>query len=220
MRQLKQQRAVETREAILHAAAAVFDELGYAGASINRILERSGTTAGALYFHFGSKETLARAVMQAQSETIVPLLTSEGLQRLVDITMIWSHQLQTSTLLRAGVRLTTEQSAFGMEDAARPYEEWATIMQECLVTAEARGELQAGVDPGELAELVVETCTGMQLFAAAATGRADLPQRAVRMWKLLLPGVAVPATAIRVKIDPERGRAAVYGTLPEASPTA
>ncbi|MDX2542444.1 ScbR family autoregulator-binding transcription factor [Streptomyces sp. WI04-05B] len=216
MRQLKQQRAVETREAILHAAAAVFDECGYAGASINRILERAGATSGALYFHFTSKDGLARAVMQAQPRTIMPLLTSEGLQRLVDITMIWSHLLQTDTLLRAGVRLTTEQSAFGMEGAATPYQEWAAIMEECLVTAAERGELQAGVDPKELAELVVETCTGMQLFSAAATGRADLPQRAVRMWKLVLPGVAVPALAVRIVIDPEQGRAAVYGSLPAA----
>jgi AcrR family transcriptional regulator len=219
MRQLKQRRAVETREAILQAAAVAFDESGYAGASINRILERSGATTGALYFHFGSKEALARAVMQAQPQTIVPLLTSEGLQRLVDITMIWSHLLQTDTLLRAGVRLTTEQSTFGMEGAATPYQEWAAIMQECLVAAVERGELQAGVDPQELAELVVETCTGMQLFSAAASDRADLPQRAVRMWKLLLPGIAVPALAFRITIDPERGRAAVCGSLPDASST-
>ncbi|MFJ8859540.1 ScbR family autoregulator-binding transcription factor [Streptomyces sp. NPDC102451] len=217
MRQLKQQRAVETRQAILHAAAVVFDESGYAGASINRILERSGVTAGALYFHFESKEALARAVMQAQSDTIVPLLTAEGLQRLVDLTMIWSHQLQTNTLLRAGVRLTTERSAFGMEDAATPYQDWAAIMESCLVRAEERGELQAGVAPKELAEFVVEACTGMQLFASAVSGRADLPQRAVRMWELLIPGVAVPSLAVRIKIDPDRWKAAAYGTLPEAT---
>lgn len=219
MRQLKQQRAVETREAILHAAAAVFDEFGYAGASINRILERSGATSGALYFHFRSKEALARAVMEAQPRTIIPLLTSEGLQRLVDITMVWSHLLQTNTLLRAGVRLTTEQSAFGMEGAATPYQEWAAIMEECLLAAAQRGELQAGVEPKELAELIVEACTGMQLFSAAASGRADLPQRVVRMWRLVLPGVAVPALAVRITIDPEHWKAVVCGSLPDASPT-
>lgn len=189
---------------------------GTAGASINRILERAGATSGALYFHFTSKEGLARAVMQAQPRTIMPLLTSEGLQRLVDITMIWSHLLQTDTLLRAGC--PPDDGAERVRHGGRRDSLPGVGGHHGGVPAHGRGagELQAGVDPKELAELVVETCTGMQLFSAAASGRADLPQRAVRMWKLVLPGVAVPALVVRIVIDPEQGRAAVYGSLPAA----
>ncbi|GHF27699.1 MULTISPECIES: ScbR family autoregulator-binding transcription factor [Streptomyces] len=199
----KQERAVQTREAILRAAAEVFDEYGYAGASVNRILERAGTTAGAMYFHFKSKEGLARAVMGAQPQTIVPLLDSQGLQRLVDITMIWSFQLQRDPLLRAGVRLATEQS--GLQDATS-YVEWAQIMADCLVVASDKGELQAGVDPQETAEFVVEACTGMQIYSSVTTGRQDLPERVVRMWHLLLPGIAVPAVVARTEVSPSRVR--------------
>ncbi|MGW2491636.1 ScbR family autoregulator-binding transcription factor [Streptomyces sp. NPDC001606] len=204
MRQPKQQRAVQTREAILRAAAAVFDELGYSGASINRILERAGTTAGALYFHFKSKEGLAHAVMLAQPETIVPTSDSHGLQRAVDITLIWAQQLQADLMLRAGVRLTTEQTTFGMEDAAKPYQQWAEIMEEHLREAADNGELQAGVEPRELAEYIVESCTGMQLYSKAVSGREDLMDRVLRMWRLLLPGIAVPAVAVRTRLDPDR----------------
>lgn len=199
----KQERAVQTREAILRAAAEVFDEYGYSGASINRILERAGATAGAMYFHFKSKEGLARAVMNAQPETIVPLLESEGLQRLVDITMIWSFQLQRDPLLRAGVRLATEQT--GLQDATS-YVEWAQIMRDCLTVARDKGELQAGVDPHEMGEFIVEACTGMQLYSAVVSGRTDLPERAVRMWRLLLPGIAVPAVVARTEVNPSRVR--------------
>ncbi|MEU7169593.1 ScbR family autoregulator-binding transcription factor [Streptomyces morookaense] len=199
----KQERAVQTREAILRAAAEVFDEYGYAGASINRILERAGATAGAMYFHFKSKEGLARAVMGAQSQTIVPLLDSQGLQRLVDITMIWSFQLQRDPLLRAGVRLATEQS--GLQDATS-YVEWAQIMADCLVVASDKGELQAGVDPQETAEFIVEACTGMQIYSSVTTARQDLPERVVRMWHLLLPGIAVPAVVARTEVNPSRVR--------------
>ncbi|MFJ9816703.1 ScbR family autoregulator-binding transcription factor [Streptomyces sp. NPDC101151] len=206
MRQPKQQRAVQTREAILRAAAAVFDELGYSGASINRILERAGTTAGALYFHFKSKEGLAHAVMHAQPETIVPMADSHGLQRVVDVTLVWAYQLQVDLMLRAGVRLTTEQTTFGMEDASGPYQQWAQIMEEYLREAADRGELQAGVDPRELAEYIVESCTGMQLYSAAVSGREDLMDRVLRMWRLLLPGIAVPAVAVRTRVDRDRVR--------------
>ncbi|MFE1766878.1 ScbR family autoregulator-binding transcription factor [Streptomyces angustmyceticus] len=203
---------METREGILRAAAEVFDEMGYAGAGINRILERAGATAGSLYFHFQSKEGLARAVMSRQSERILPLLDSEGLQRLVDITLVWSRQLQTDVVLRAGVRLTTEAGTLGMGDAVKPYAAWAQVMEECLQTAREQGELQAGVDPVQVAEHLVATCTGMQLFSeAASTDRADLPQRTERMWQLLLPGIAVPATVVRLDLDPRRA-VALLGT--------
>jgi AcrR family transcriptional regulator len=141
----KQERAVQTREMILLAAAEVFDEYGFSGASITKILKRAGATAGAMYFHFESKEGLARAVMNAQPETIVPWLESTGLQRLVDITLTWAHQLQVDPMLRAGVRLTGEQGTFGSRDAT-PYTAWVEIMKEDLQAAAGKGELLPGVE--------------------------------------------------------------------------
>jgi AcrR family transcriptional regulator len=200
---VKQERAVQTRESLLRAAAEVFDEFGYSGASINRILKRAGLTAGALYFHFDSKEDLARAVMNSQPETIVPWLDSRGLQRLVDLTLNWARRLQVDPLLRAGVRLTNEQTSFGLQDAS-PYQQWVEIMAECLRDAHERGELQAGVEPGEVAAFVVEACTGMQMFSAVVSGRQDLMERVTRRWRLLLPGIAVPAIVARTELGAER----------------
>lgn len=216
-RQPKQQRGVQTRNQLLRAAAEVFDESGYAGASIKLILQRAGVTAGALYFHFASKEELARAVMNAQSDSIVPWLETEGLQRLVDLTLIWEQQLRSDPLLRAGVRLTGEQGAFGIRDAT-PYQEWGRIIGDCLQVAAERGELQAGVDPVELAEFVVEACTGMQAYSAVASeARADLGERVVRMWRLLLPGIAVPAVIARTEASEARSQEAFQTVLASRS---
>ncbi len=205
--QPKQERAIQTRKEILRAAAVVFDQAGFAGASINRILAEANLTAGALYFHFKSKEDLARAVMTAQPDSILPWLSSEGLQRLVDITLVWAHQLQTDILLRAGVRLTTEQGAFGVRDVA-PYQDWSRIMADCLRVAVEKGELQAGIDPVELAEFVVEACTGMQTYSAVVSeDRADLVDRVIRMWRLVMPGIAVPTVIARTEVSPARAKA-------------
>lgn len=206
MAQLKQERAEQTRRVLLHAAAEVFDEFGYAGASITRILKRAGVTAGALYFHFGSKEGLARAVMNSQPEAIGPLLADGGLQRLIDLTLVWSWQLKRDPLLRAGVRLTNEQSAMGALDAG-PYEEFRGIMAGYLMEARDLGELQPGVDPVVVAEFVVSACTGMQMYSNVVSGREDLPERTQQMWKLLLPGIAVPAVIARAEAAPARGAA-------------
>lgn len=207
MAQPKQERAEQTRRALLHAAAEVFDEFGYAGASITRILKRAGVTAGALYFHFGSKQDLAKAVMNSQPESLVPLLTAGGLQRLIDLTLVWSWQLQRDPLLRAGVRLTNEQTSIGDALNADPYEEFRGIMTECLREAREEGELQPGVDPVVVAEFVVAACTGMQMYSNVVSGRRDLPERTQQMWNLLLPGIAVPSVIIRAETAPARGAA-------------
>lgn len=199
----KQARAVQTRASILRAAAEAFDEFGFAGASINQILKRAGVTSGAMYHHFESKEALARALMNAQPETIVPWLESTGLQRLVDMTLIWSHQLQTDPLLRAGVRLTGEQATFGMQDSS-PYESWTEIMVDCLEVAAERGELQPGVEPRAVAEFLVDSCTGMQTVATVVSGRKDLGDRVTRMWQLLLPGIVVPTVIMRTQVGTDR----------------
>ncbi|MFI2313651.1 branched-chain amino acid aminotransferase [Streptomyces sp. CB00072] len=204
---LKQERAEQTRRALLHAAAEVFDEFGYAGASITRILKRAGVTAGALYFHFGSKEDLAKAVMNSQPDALVPLLAAGGLQRLIDLTLVWSWQLQRDPLLRAGVRLTNEQASMGDSMNADPYEKFRGIMTSCLHEAREDGELQPGIDPTVVAEFVVAACTGMQMYSNVVSARRDLPERTQQMWNLLLPGIAVPSVITRAEATPARGAA-------------
>lgn len=198
-----QQRAVETRVAILRAAAEVFDQHGFVGASISKICDRGGTTQGAIYFHFDSKEDLAREVMNAQPSVIMPRLESDGLQRLVDITLLWSRQLQEDPLLRAGVRLTNEQHTFGLNEET-PYREWATIMGDTLEAARERGELLGTVDPQRVAEFVVAGCTGLQMYSNVVCGRTDLTERTVEMWQFLLPGIAVPQLVARIDVSLDR----------------
>ncbi|WP_455403035.1 ScbR family autoregulator-binding transcription factor [Streptomyces bambusae] len=203
---LKQERAVRTRQAIIFAAAEVFDEFGYHGASMREIMKRAGITLGAVYFHFPNKEALAIAVMNSQPETIMPKLTSAGLQRLVDLTLVWSHQLQVDKILRAAVRLAVEQAGFGMRDSDS-YEEWRQIMEDCLTEARERGELLESVDTHKIAEFVVGACTGMQLYSDLVARRKDLPRRTVNMWELLIPSIATEYGRKAVKVSQRRAAA-------------
>lgn len=50
------------REAILEAAIELIRQHGVAGMSISDVIARSGTSAGAIYHHFGSKERLVLEV--------------------------------------------------------------------------------------------------------------------------------------------------------------
>ncbi|MEU0743913.1 ScbR family autoregulator-binding transcription factor [Streptomyces sp. NPDC006134] len=203
MVKLQQDRAIRTRQSIIRGAAEVFDEYGFNGASISRIMKRAGVSQGAMYFHFKSKEELARAVMNAQPDTVVPRLDSHGLQRIVDMTFVWARQIQRDVLLRAGVRLTNEQEGTSVRDAS-PYQEWVKILEITLRQAQQEGEVVESVDVRRLSEFLVSACTGMQMYANAASGRQDLPERVAAMWQILLPGIATEQIAGSIDLDVHR----------------
>lgn len=59
------------QERILEAAAQAFAERGYEGASLNRIIERSGISKGALYYYFEDKADLFSTVMEHAIERVM-----------------------------------------------------------------------------------------------------------------------------------------------------
>ncbi|MDT0615363.1 ScbR family autoregulator-binding transcription factor [Streptomyces lancefieldiae] len=202
--QPKQARALKTRDDILRAAATTFDELGYKGASMREIMRRAGVTLGALYFHFENKEALAQAVMLAQTGELTANLDSEGVQRIVDFSMTWAHQLNVSPLIRAAVRLAVEQQSLGIGDDIS-YGDFEAIFVGWLETAKENGELAPGVVPGHVAQFLVGAFTGIQHYAQLAGSLPDLPTRVERMWQLLLPGIATSEVVERIVVDPSRG---------------
>ena len=54
----RQQRAVETRDRIVDAAARIFGEHGYAHGTTNRIAEEAGISVGSLYQYFPNKDAI------------------------------------------------------------------------------------------------------------------------------------------------------------------
>lgn len=56
----------QTREALLEAAARLFDAQGYSATSIADIAEEAGYTTGALYSNFSSKEDLFLSLLERQ----------------------------------------------------------------------------------------------------------------------------------------------------------
>jgi AcrR family transcriptional regulator len=204
----QQARAVRTRRTILEAAAAVFDELGYEGASTTEILARSGLTRGALYFHFPSKEAIADAVVDAQSEALVPPRNKVRLQATIDLTMGFAQRLRTDVVLRAAVRLSMEQATYKTPTAAA-YRGPADVILGLLTQAQESGELLPTVDPGEVTQLIVGSFTGIQLLSQVYEDRRDLPGRIAALWKYLLPSLAIPGLLPHLVADPERGAAAL-----------
>ncbi len=60
----KAEQSDRTRTALLNAARRLFGEQGYVATSTQDIVESLGVTRGALYYHFGNKAGLFRAVFE------------------------------------------------------------------------------------------------------------------------------------------------------------
>jgi len=67
-------RSVETRRALIEAAAQVFVERGFYGATVREIAGRAGFTNPVLYYHFGCKEELYDAVIRSGFERFRELI--------------------------------------------------------------------------------------------------------------------------------------------------
>jgi AcrR family transcriptional regulator len=207
----RQERALRTRRAVLVAAAEVFDETGYEAATISQILERAGVTKGALYFHFASKEELARGVLAAQRDALPEMPCRPlKLQQLTDGALLLAHMLKSDPLLRGGIRLTLDHGNPQLSDARRgPMRDWEEFTRSVLQAADDAGELLPAVDLDTLSRVIVGAFTGVQVHSDITTGRADLPERVAELYRYLLTAVAVPGVLIRVDFAPERA-AKVY----------
>jgi AcrR family transcriptional regulator len=95
-----QERSRETVQAILEAAAQVFERHGYAAGTTNRIAQRAGISVGSLYQYFPNKDAILVALTEQHLEEgtarIAPLLLGfasrpptieAGVRQLVDTTI-------------------------------------------------------------------------------------------------------------------------------------
>ncbi|MFD5873143.1 ScbR family autoregulator-binding transcription factor [Streptomyces sp. NPDC060322] len=198
----RQQRAIRTRRIFLEAAAEVFDEHGYDAATIAAILDRAGLTRGALYFHFTSKEELARGVLQeaVTSDGVTPQVFK--LQEWVDIALLLAYRLPREPLLSASIRLSVDPRARSLFGTRWP--DWIVLGTEILTEAKDRGELLPHVDPGVTSRLFVGAWTGVQLVAESMAEPPDLVAEISALFELILPNNAVPGVLARLDTSPHR----------------
>ncbi|MEV0603784.1 ScbR family autoregulator-binding transcription factor [Streptomyces sp. NPDC050315] len=181
---------MRTRQAVLVAAAEVIGERGYEAATIAEIIQRAKVTKGALYFHFPSKDALARAVIAEQTEMLVPPPSDSRIQDVIDFSHQVARALREDPVLQAGTRIAVE-TTFSHQPMV-PYQDWIEIVTRMFTDARERGELLPAVNPAKAAEFVVSAYMGVQLFSHAAANRADLHERVTSLWRHVLPSLTPP----------------------------
>src|SRR3954447_2986366 len=201
-------RGHRTRQLIIERTSSVFDQQGFAGATLNQLVAATGLTRGAFYFHFESKDALAEAIVQTQQERWLPVVDElersepDPLRRLICVTYRSGALFQQDQVMRAGSRLMTERSLIRRQ-LWRSYPWWVNTIRRLLNEAaddladtssiasdfwppadEVPEDVPRGISA--LAEHLVGMWTGVQQQAMAA-GRNDLPERVRASWMTTLP---------------------------------
>jgi AcrR family transcriptional regulator len=139
-------RGQRTRQLILESTAQVFDKQGYAGATLNRLVESTGLTRGAFYFHFESKDALAVAIAEEQAlrwdqlRRRVEATEADPLRRLVSLICATAFAFRDDATVRAAARLLLDRGLIERE-LPRTAPWWRDVIIGYLHAADAQGRL-------------------------------------------------------------------------------
>lgn len=149
--------AEASRQALLDAAVALFDERGYDGATVREIGERAAVDAALIARYFGCKENLYLATLEGRERAC---LEGSGLEVLAQI-LGRSEEHGTGPVLRAMASATLTDS---MREQAR------AVMGERVVAPLAQRLRERGVaDPEVRAEVLVAIAVGIATTRAGGT---------------------------------------------------
>ncbi len=159
-----------TRRLILERAAPVFNQRGYAGASMSELVEATGIEKGGIYNHFGSKEELAVEAFDYAISLIVDGYAAVqedkvGLDRLVAIIRVfgdWTgHPLVAGGCPIMNTAIEADDTNPALAARARAaMDSWHRLIGSIVKEAKARNEIDDDIDPYELATLVTSTLEG------------------------------------------------------------
>ncbi|MEU9115954.1 TetR family transcriptional regulator [Streptomyces sp. NPDC048483] len=190
---MRQERAEQTRRALIAAAGAEFDRHGYAGTSLARISATAGVTMGALTFHFPSKAGLADAVQAAGAATTRAALCRlaaqpvPALQSVIDLTHALAQLLAETVGVRAASRLSRERPGTCVTWRSL----WLPALQDALARADAEHGPHAGLK--DLETLVVYLVSGAEEVIRAGGQSAGVRDQLTRIWAVALAGTPAPA---------------------------
>jgi AcrR family transcriptional regulator len=185
----RETRKAATRARLLEAAARVYAEHGFAGATLDDVAEEAGLTKGAVYGHFGSKNNLLVALMEeylaaeiAEQVALFDRDTTTWKRPLAGSDQ-WMHELDESP---AAFRLLVEFWVASSRDEA------------------LRARFAAGL------EALRETFAGFAAESAADAGVPTDPMAARHFANVML-GLSIGLGMIRIA-DPDHLSPALLGS--------
>ena len=187
--------ASRTREGLLDAAFVEIYRSGFQGSDLNSIITRAGVTKGALYHHFGSKEGLALAMIDAVVAPRIAAAWTAPLGETEDPVAALIAIVKALPLDDASIRggcplnnLALEMSP--LDDTfrvrlARIFNAWIAGIAGALRRGKAAGKVRGDVNVFEFATHLVASYEGFVSLAKAAQDPALLTVGIASMTRML-----------------------------------
>ncbi len=210
-----------TRQTILEVAVDIASAEGLEGLTIGRLASQLSMSKSGLFAHFGSKEDLQLATIEAArsvfiDEVIGPALEAErGMQRLWKLCDVWLSHVQGGAC-SGGCFFAAAASEFDSRPGpvrdriAEIMREWLGILRRAVVESQEAGQMNEDVDPTQLAfefnsfELganwAFQLYGDKQAFARAREAVLErLRRHSTKSGSSLLPWIKEKRVRVRVK---------------------
>jgi TetR/AcrR family transcriptional regulator, acrAB operon repressor len=202
MRRTKEDAAI-TRDSVLRAALAVFSRQGYSAATLEDVAREAGVTRGAIYWHFGSKVELYRALLNqyaSSSGAIVQAAAAEGgtfveILRRVFIRLL--EAVEDNPDLRAVMEISlfkTERVPELAESQAQQVENSRGLLAGIAAAVQqgiASGELRSDLGPVEIARAFLALQNGAVYLWLFDPASFSLKSSAPALAEVFLKGISI-----------------------------
>jgi TetR/AcrR family transcriptional regulator, transcriptional repressor for nem operon len=166
----------KTKEKILHQAAELFNQQGYAGSSISDIMRVTGLQKGGIYNHFKSKDELALlafdyAIAQIREHYRVALKSKRhAIERLQAIIDVFRSYVDNPIIKGGCPLLNTAIESDDTHPALRDRTQqamnsWRDMICRIIQKGIERSEIRSGVDADEVATILIATLEGAVMMS-------------------------------------------------------
>jgi AcrR family transcriptional regulator len=169
-------KAQDTRAYIIHQAAELFNQRGYAGASIADIMAATGLQKGGIYNHFQSKDELAiesfhYAVQLMQQRYAVALRGQRSAKVRLQIMINTFHEAAADPPIAGGCPIlnTAIESDHAhpalRQCAQQAMDKWQQLLTKILRWGIEHGEVQPSVNPATSASMIIMILEGAVMMS-------------------------------------------------------
>ena len=183
-----------TRQAITDAAVQLFAEAGYGNVTLSDVIARAGVTKGSLYYHFATKEALAKALIERAYAGLVDALpevpardsrSGAALENLIRATFAMADLTQRDMEIQIGLQLDHGLRQINHGGRAN-FGDTRAIFAVLLERAVVDGDLVEDADPAGIAHVLRCGMSGTYLISQANS--EDIAVGMAHIWRLILRG--------------------------------
>ena len=165
------------KQKILMAARMLFHRYGYAGTSVNAVIEASGVSMTSFYYHFKSKQALAMIIIEdlsreMEQDIFAETLLNKSLSPLERLNGFYDKIVEKCILEEyMGCffgNLTLEQSAVNenfRSVLSTLFQRWNDLIAECISDGIKAGCFSRNIDPESMASLIYSHIHGAFLLS-------------------------------------------------------